>query len=60
MTQINENPAALERFGASKTFEPSQVEHLTDSPLIEAKQGVSDNMIKGVVRQTRTSLWVAG
>ena len=47
MTHKMRNPRALLRNGASKTFEPSQVEHLTDSPLIEAKQGVSDNIIGG-------------
>ena len=47
MTQKKESPIALQRFGASKKFEPSQVERLIDSPLIEAKQGVSNNIIGG-------------
>ena len=47
MTQTKESPVALERFGASKKFSLTRTEHLIDSPSSKAKQGVSDNMIKG-------------
>ena len=47
MKQIKESPIALERFGASKKFNLPKIEHLIDSLLIEAKQGVSNNMIGG-------------
>ena len=47
MTQKKESPIALQRFGASKTFNLTWIEHLIDSPLIEAKQGVSNNIIGG-------------
>ena len=47
MTHKMRSPMARERFGASKTFNLTEIEHLIDSPLIEAKQGVSDNIIGG-------------
>ena len=47
MKQIKESPIALQRFGASKKFNLAKIEHLIDSPLIEAKQGVSNNIIGG-------------
>ena len=47
MTHKMRSPMARERFGASKTFNLTEIEHLIDSLLIEAKQGVSNNMIGG-------------
>ena len=47
MTHKEENPSVQQHVGVSKTFEPSQVEHLISSPSSKAKQGVSDNIIGG-------------
>ena len=48
MTHKKRNPIALERFGASKTFEPSQVEHLFNNLSQGRKQGVFIQIIGGV------------
>ena len=47
MTHKEENPSVQQHVGASKKFNLTGIEHLIDSPLIEAKQGVSNNIIGG-------------
>ena len=47
MKQIKGNPNIVQDEGVSKKFNLTRIEHLIDSPSSKAKQGVSDNMIKG-------------
>ena len=48
MKHTKENPTILADVGASKTFEPSQVEHLFNNLSQGRKQGVFIQIIGGV------------